>query len=101
MLFKDATEIIDRNYMCRENSLVYDLHEKSRFSSCHFWEYYDSVMVLAKETAMKITFIYQYILKTMLFHFDDGDLFHIKNFPADYAEYLERLDGAVDAYFRG
>lgn len=110
MLLKDAAEVINRNYMCHENSLVYDLHETGIFSGCHFWEFYDSVIVLAKEagthgqsmeTAMKITFVYQYILKTMIYHFDDGDLFHIKAFPADYTEYLERLDDAMDAYFRG
>ena len=70
MLLKDAAEVINRNYMCHENSLVYDLHETGIFSDCHFWEFYDSVIVLAKEasshgqsmeTAMKITFVYQYI----------------------------------------
>lgn len=36
-----------------------------------------------------------------MFHFDPNDWTEIRNFPKNYNEYIERLDGAVDAYFRG
>ncbi len=110
MELNDAIMVIDCNYQCSENSFIYDLHEKNIFCIQHFWEYYDSIIVLAKEaltkgrsmeTAMKITFVYQSILKEIIYHFDKQDMTHIKQFPVHYAEYIERLDGALDAYYRG
>lgn len=110
MIYNDALMIIDRNYKCHENSLVFDLHEKSIFSVRHFWDCYDSMIALAKDalvhgadikTAMKLTFIYQHILKEIIYHFDQNDLSHIEGLPQNYTEYLERLDDALNAYFCG
>lgn len=106
----DAYEVLERNYKCMENSMSYDLHEKSIFSETHFWEFYDSVIALAKEaqareadtqTAMEITFVYQHFLKEIIYHFDKQDESCLKHFPKNYLAYIERLDGALDAYFRG
>lgn len=110
MTTREAVAIIERNYRCLEKSLIYDLHERSKFSKKRFWEYYDSVICLARaaenggrdmDTAMKITWIYQRILKEFIYHFDRNDLSALKKFPKDYNGYIERLDGAMDAYFRG
>lgn len=110
MTTQEAVGIIERNYDCLENSLIYDLHERSEFSKKRFWDYYDGVIVLARaaesggrdiEAAMKITCIYQRILKEFIYHFDKKDLSVLKKFPKKYNGYIERLDGAMDAYFRG
>lgn len=106
----NAVEILERNYKCSESSLIYDLHEECTFSAKHFWDYYDSIITLAKETliseksieiAMKITFVYQHLLKEIIYHFDEQDGVNLKHFPPNYTEYIERLDGALEAYFRG
>ena len=110
MTKREAAEIIDRNYDCLEKSLIYSLHEKSKFSEKRFREFYDSVMCLAEdakangsstETAMKITWVYQHILKEFIYHFDKYDLSVLKKLPTNYNDYTERLDYAMDAYFRG
>ncbi len=110
MTKQEAAEIIDRNYDCREKSLIYCLHEKSKFSEKRFWEFYDSAICLAEDakangrsadTAMKITRIYQCVLKEFIYHFDKNDLSLLRKFPKNYGDYIERLDYAVDAYFRG
>ena len=106
----DAYAILDNNYNCCENSFIYDLYEKKRFSRQLFWEYYDSIISLAEdalvngrsiETARKLTFTYQHILKELLFHFDPSDSSVLKRLPRNYPKYIDRLDGALDAYFRG
>ncbi|MXP78528.1 hypothetical protein GN277_25260 [Lachnospiraceae bacterium WCA-9-b2] len=110
MELHDAYTILERNYRCQENSIIYDLHENSQFSVQFFWEFYDSVMTLAQDalgkganiqTAMKITFVYQQILKEMIFHFDEQDESRLKHFPRNYMEYIERLDDGLSAYFCG
>lgn len=107
---KTAFIVLDNNYECKESSFIYDLYENDFFSNQHFWDCYDSIMALAKEalangrdidTAMKITFVYQRILKEIICHFDEMDCSRKEDFPDNYVEYLERLDGAIDAYFRG
>ena len=110
MNLDNALTILERNDRCLENSMIYDLHEECTFSVEHFWDYYDSVMTLAIEAlirektieiAMKIAFVYQYFLKEIIYHFDEQDGVILKNFPSNYTEYIERVDGALGAYFRG
>lgn len=110
MTVSEAMAVLEKNTDCSENSLIYSLHERERFSKKRFWELYDSVITLAKvavitgrdfETARKITVIYQHVLKEMIWHFDKKDMSRLKKFPKNYNDYIERLDGAVDAYFRG
>lgn len=110
MTVNEARAVLEKNANCSEKSLVYSLHECEKFSKKRFWEFYDCVITLAKdalengrdiETARKITMIYQHILKEIIWHFDKKDLSRLKKFPKDYNGYIERLDDAVDAYFRG
>lgn len=105
-----AKLVLYKNANCSENSLVYDLYERGRFSKKRFREFYDCVITLAKDarkngkdfdTAAKITGVYQRILKEMLRHFDKNDASSLKKFPQKYNEYIERLDYAVNAYFSG
>lgn len=110
MTVNKAREVLEKNADCSEKSLLYSLYERSRFSEKRFWEFYDCVITLARdalengrdtETARKITFVYQWLLKEIIWHFDKKDVSRLKKFPKDYNGYIERLDGAVDAYFRG
>lgn len=103
--------VLEKNADCTKKSLVYSLHECERFSKKRFWEFYNCVITLAKdaltsgkdfETARKITLAYQQILKEIIWHFDERDLSRLSKFPNKrYDDYIERLDDAVDAYFRG
>lgn len=110
MTVNEAREVLEKNAECSEKSLLYSLYERSRFSEKRFWEFYDCVITLAKdtaengkdmETARKITFVYQWMLKEIIWLFDKKDRSKLKKFPKNYNEYIERLDGAIDAYFRG
>ena len=49
MDFDNAAAILECNYRCSESSLIYGLHEECIFSSKYFWDYYDSVLTLAKD----------------------------------------------------
>lgn len=111
MTVKEAKAILEKNAGCAEDSLIDSLHECELFSKKRFWEFYDCVITLAQdalksgrdfETARKITLVYQRILKEMVWHFDKRDLSKLRKFPNKrYNSYIERLDNAVDAYFRG
>lgn len=107
---EEAKAILERNYICFKGSLIYDLHEKSCFSVEHFWELYDCIITLAKEipedkkdleTGGKIFTVCRRVHKEMIYHFDKNDLSALENFPENYNDYIERLDDAADAYFRG
>ena len=110
MTVSKAKDVLKKNADCAEKSLVYAMYERGRFSQKRFWEFYDCVTALAKdavtngrdiETARNITWVYQWVLKEMIWHFDKKDASRLKKFPKNYTEYIERLDGAMDAYFRG
>ncbi len=110
MTVNEAKAVLEKNADCSEKSLIYALHERERFSEKRFWEFYDCIITLAKdalnngrdiETARKITQTYQWVLKEMIWHFDKKDLSRLKRFPKNYDDYIERLDDAVDAFFRG
>ncbi len=110
MTVKEAEEILERNYTCSKGSLIFDLHERSRFSEEHFGNFYDCIVTLGKEvhgsekkleTGGKIAVVCQCILAEMIYHFDRNDLSELENFPRNYQDYIERLNAAVDAYFHG
>ena len=110
MTVDEAKAVLKKNTDCAEKSLTYALYERERFSKKRFWEFYDCVITLAKDalangkdigTAEKITWVYQRVLKEIIWHFDKKDCSYLGKFPKNYNEYIERLDGAVDAYFRG
>ena len=110
MTVNKARLVLHKNANCSENSLVYGLYKRGRFSKKRFWEFYDCVITLAKDalkngreinTAEKITWVYQRILKEIIWHFDKKDASNLKKFPKKYNGYIERLDYAVNAYFLG
>ena len=103
-----AKHIIVDNYKIENNSFMFFLHEKNYFSEDAFWEFYESITALTlygEETSMEIaeqiTQNYQRLLKYIVFHFDTNDDFALENFPENYVDYLERIEYAIMAYFRG
>ena len=110
MTIDKAKTVLKKNVDGAEKSLTCALYEYEKFSKKRFWEFYDCVITLAKdaltngrdiETAEKITWVYQRVLKEIIWHFDKKDCSYLSKFPKNYNEYIERLDGAMDAYFRG
>lgn len=103
--------MLDNNFYSVEGSFIYYLHEEAKFNKDSFWEYYNSLRDLAKQSidvgldrdiATKINFTYRYVLESFLYHFDPIDIYRIKNFPRKkYNLYLERLRFVVDGYFAG
>lgn len=107
---KTAADILARNCEAKPESLLYELHEKNRFSARQFWALYDALLALAEdarttgrqiETAGRIAFICQQVLKEFLYHLDQQDGSQLAGFPQDYGGYIERLEYAQDAWFRG
>lgn len=110
MTVDKAKAVLKKNTDGAEKSLTCALYEYEKFSKKRFWEFYDCVITLAKdaltngrdiETAGKITRVYQRVLQEIIWHFDKKDCSYLRKFPKNYNEYIERLDGAMDAYFRG
>lgn len=106
----DANAVLDKNYEGAEHSFLYDLYERGVFCVETFWEYYDSIDALARErleqgmkcaVVVKIAATYQRVMQAFLEHMDQEDPTSIIGFPKNYPAYLERLEGAVDAYYRG
>lgn len=103
-----AKRIILDNYKIENNSFMFFLHEKNYFFEKAFWEFYESITALtlggeerSMEIAEQITQNYQRLLKYIVFHFDPNDDFILENFPENYVDYLERIEYAIMAYFRG
>ena len=103
-----AKQIMLDNYKIENNSFMFFLHEKNYFSEEAFWEFYESITALALcneeksiEITEQITQNYQRLLKYIVFHFDPNDDFTLENFPENYVDYLERIEYALMAYFRG
>lgn len=110
MNVKEAREVLYKNSECSKKSLIYSLHERRKFSKKRFWEFYDCVIVLAGdalengkdiETAELITYVYRWVLKLIIWHFDKRDGYVMKKFPKNYNKYIDRLDSALEAYFYG
>ena len=103
-----AKQIIFNNSQAGENSFVFDLHERQVFTEKLFWEYYDSIAALVTaddektlELTRLITDNYQVILKYIIYHFNPRDAYHMKSFPKNYLDYIERLDYVLMAYHTG
>ena len=54
--------------------------------------------VYSDELASQISFVYQRMLKEMIWHFSPVDSSIVANMPKNYDDYIERMDCAVEAY---
>ncbi len=104
MNIETSIKVICDNYHGNEGSLVDSLYNDSYFSDEKFWQFYDSIALLVRnghddrEVFAQINFVYQRILKEMIYHFSPMDLAVMEHFPENYDDYIERLDFAVLAY---
>lgn len=116
MTVKQAKAVLEKNFNGLKGSIMWEICENETFSESCFWEFYDCVITLVKdsvesknkdlETAYKISHVYQWLLTELIFNFDPNDPLKIKNFPDkpdwyEYSYYLDRIDGAVEAYYLG
>lgn len=116
MNLKQAKAVLEKNHNGLKGSIMWDICENETFSEAAFWEFYDCLITLVKdsietgnrdfETAYKMSHVYQWLLTELIFNFNPNDPLNIKNFPDkpdwyEYTYYLERIDDAVAAYYRG
>lgn len=106
MDLQKAKQIITANFCKQENSLFYIMNEEGEFSTAAFWEYYDAIAfvtrnsIKSEELSTQIAIGYQNILQEIICHFAPNDIAVLKHFPENYNEYIERLDFAVLAYLQ-
>ncbi len=96
--------VIQDNLYAQNDSFLFWLHERDTFRADRFDELCESVEALAQdkitlEMTRDITYIYQCILKELIYHFDPNDSSVIKDLPENYTEYLEKFDCALAGYF--
>lgn len=107
MNLHQAKRIIEDNYITNDNSLCYLLYDESDFSITAFWEFYDAIAFLTRNSikdellSTQIAKGYQHFLRELIYHFSPFDLAKIRNLPKNYNDYIERLEWAVRAYFEG
>lgn len=116
MTIKQARAVLEKNYSGLKGSIMWGISEDEIFSETAYWEFYDCLITLVKdsietgnkdfETAYKMSHVYQWLLTELIFNFNPNDPLNIKNFPDkpdwyEYTYYLERLDDAISGYYRG
>ena len=101
-----SKQIILDNYSGKKGTFLASLNDESCFRTELYWELYESVAALAKqreyseELAAQISFVYQRMLKEMIWHFSPADSSVIADMPENYQDYIDRMDIAVEAYMR-
>lgn len=100
----DMLQRLKDNYEAERNSFLYYLHERNFFHEEAFSELCECILDLSrthpgdKDILLQISFIYEQVLKHIIYHFDPNDLSIITNFPCDYNEKLELLGYLVTLY---
>lgn len=107
----DSLQVLMSNFQCTENTFLYRLREELYFDWALFWEYYNSVRDIVRQTmdqpldrdiSRAVSFTYAKILELIVWDYSDTDLVQIDNFPFDKLPALvERLGVVVDGYFQG
>ncbi|GIP21037.1 Imm41 family immunity protein [Paenibacillus sp. J22TS3] len=105
-------QILINNFKCLEGSFIYGLHENAHFDVSAFWDYYNSLVFITKETKENrdldrkttdmVCYTYSYIMRSLVWNFCPDDLYSISNLPADDLNlYVERLEIAFMGYIKG
>ena len=101
-----SKQVILDNYSGKKGTFIDSLNDESCFRTDLFWELYESIAALVEhkvysdELSAQISFVYQRMLKEMIWHFSPTDSSVIANMPENYDDYIERMDSAVEAYMR-
>ena len=101
-----SKQIILDNYSGKKGTFLASLNDESRFSAEAFGDLYESIAALvehkeySEELAAQISFVYQRMLKEMIWHFSPADSSVIADMPENYQDYIDRIDSAVEAYMR-
>ncbi|HIW35180.1 MAG TPA: immunity 41 family protein [Candidatus Paenibacillus intestinavium] len=108
---ENELQVLMNNYNGTDNTFIHKLNEESIFEFPLFWEYYNSVRVVIKETLDKpldreisraISYTHAKILEHIIWEYSDNNLGQIKNFPfVKLHLIMERLSFLVDGYFQG
>ena len=108
---KHALRILMNNFTIEETSFLYKLREEGYFDFPAFWDYYNSVRDIIRQTLDKpldreisraIVFTHSKILEHIIWDYSDQDIYHIQNLPYDKLhDVLERLGFLVDGYLQG
>lgn len=108
---ENELQVLMNNYNGTDNTFIHKLNEESIFEFPLFWEYYNSVRVVIKETLDKpldreisraISYTHAKILEHIIWEYSDNNLGQIKNFPfVKLHLIIERLSFLVDGYFQG
>jgi hypothetical protein len=104
------SEELKKNNDCEEGSFIYSLHEKNYFDEDQFWKYYNCILNLStyykdknydSNITKMIIHTYNYILKSLIWHFSPNDLNSISNIPIVRLHlFVERLSMRVEySYF--
>ncbi|UFJ41236.1 immunity 41 family protein [Brevibacillus humidisoli] len=108
---KKERDVLMNNFYCVENTFLYKLSEASTFDWPLFWDYYNSVREIIKQTldqpldrdiARAISFTHAKILEHFIWEYCDNSVGETKHFPFHTLhDVIERLGYMVDGYFQG
>lgn len=108
---ENELQVLMNNYNCIDNTFIHKLSEESIFDFPLFWDYYNMLRVVIKETLDKpldreisraISYTHAKILEHIIWEYSDNNLGQIKNFPfVKLHLIIERLSFLVDGYFQG
>ncbi|MBB3114569.1 hypothetical protein FHS18_006690 [Paenibacillus phyllosphaerae] len=104
-------KVLFNNFSCVENTFIHKLSEESLFDFPLFWELYNSVRVVIKETidqpldreiSRAISYMHAKILELIIWEYSDINVGQTENFPFIKLNLIiERLSFLVDGYFKG
>lgn len=102
-------EVLNNNDRADKGSFIYFLHERNMFETKAFWEYYECLInitkesrntILDREISKKIFRTYSYLLKSTIYHLVKNDYYKIKEFPTEkIGKFIERLEAVIEGYF--
>jgi hypothetical protein len=110
MTLKEALAILAANDEAADGTFLYWLHERQRFDIPSFWTLDAAMTVIAaappkargRTTGRRAFFVYQYILKSVIFHMSPYDLCRIRGLPGRTLHaYLDRLEWVFDPVING
>jgi hypothetical protein len=105
MTLKEALAVLAANDVAADGTFLYWLHERRRFDVSSLWRLDAAMQVIAaappksrgRMTGRRAFHVYQYILKSVVFHLNPHDLCVIRGVPRrKLYDYLDRLEWVFD-----